>query len=65
MMKKILNTFKYSSFKISIQLNPLQWRWVPFHFIGKMNEWPDENVYQFLFGWIFLSIRVYIDDGSW
>lgn len=64
-MKKNLNVLKYSSFKIAIQLNPLQWRWIPFHFIGKTNEWPDENAYQFIFSWICISIHVYIDDGTW
>lgn len=62
---KIPNTLRYSSIKISFQLNPFQWQWIPTHFIGKLNEWPDENVFQVHVSWIFIALRVYIDDGSW
>lgn len=64
-MTKIINYLKFSSFIFSIQFNPLQWRWIPYFFYGKINEWPDENVHQIKLSWIMFLIRVHIDDGSW
>lgn len=64
-MKKIHNFLKYSSIKLSVQLNPLQWRWIPYFHFGKPAEWPDENAYVIVASWVFLTLRVYIDDGTW
>jgi hypothetical protein len=64
-MKKIHNYLRYSSIKISFQFNPFQWRWIPYFDSGKSNEWPDENAFFINAYWIFLSFRVYLDDGTW
>ena len=56
------NYLKYSGASISITLNPYHWAWVPI--IGKEVEdtWETES---FRVSVLFLTVRVWIDDGSW
>lgn len=55
---------RYSGISVILTVNPLHWRWVP-RARQERNEWsgPDERTYSV--SWLFLTIRVWIDNGSW
>ena len=56
---------KYSGGCIVITLNPWHWRLMPWARDEKSNEWPDERVWAYAVTWLFLTVRVWIDDGNW
>ena len=60
-MKKFLNYLRYSGLSVSITFNPFQWSYVPRHYVGASVWDPKDDAFSFLF----LTIRVWIDDGSW
>jgi len=55
---------KYSGASVIIQLNPLHWKVLPWC-RKEINEWATENERTYSFTFLFLTIRVWIDDGSW
>lgn len=57
----MLKWLRYSGASVIIIVNPLHWRLKPF--CGRDQEWPNEKTRYA--GWLFLTIRVWIDDGSW
>jgi hypothetical protein len=59
------NWLKYSGASIIFSLNPLHWRYIPWIRDEKTNEWPDERVWAHAVTWLFLTIRVWVDDGRW
>lgn len=62
-MKKILNYLTYSGASISIMLNPWHWSWIPsFKKDDNQDVW-ELNTHKFKF--LFLTVRFWIDDGSW
>ena len=61
MFETILNYLKYSGASVILTINPLHWRIIPFY--GRSHEWGEENTHAI--SWLFLTIRVWIDDGSW
>ena len=55
---------RYSGASVVVNLNPLHWRWIPQ--AGKsFIEWAGPNEHSWHAGWLFLTIRVWTDDGSW
>lgn len=59
-MKKLINYLKFSGLAVTITVNPYQWSFLP---IFKIDDDWDFFTYRFTF--LFLTIRVWIDDGSW
>ena len=61
---KLLDYLKYSGVSVIVSLNPLWWKVLPW-WRKESNEWagPKENTYSF--GFLGLTIRIWIDDGSW
>jgi hypothetical protein len=57
----IVNYLKYSGASVSITLNPWHWSFVPKYF--KSQEWGEENTHTV--SWLFLILRVWIDNGEW
>jgi hypothetical protein len=61
-MKKITNYLRYSGLSVIITVNPLHWQFMPKYFRNGLDVWEtDTHSVSFLF----LTIRVWIDDGSW
>jgi len=60
-LKLLINYLKYSGASVSITINPCHWNIVPRYY--RNQEWGDENTHSF--SWLFLTIRFWIDDGSW
>jgi len=61
MFKTIINYLKYSGVSVIFTFNPLHWRIIPMYV--KNQEWGEENTHAV--SWLFLTIRVWLDDGSW
>ena len=57
----MLSWIKYSGLAVVFTLNPLHWRLVPDW--GRVSEWPSEETRYVT--WLCVTIRVWIDDGSW
>ena len=55
---------KYSGTSIILTLNPLHWSLVPRAYKA-YNEWAGPNEWTGQVTWLFLTVRVWIDDGSW
>jgi hypothetical protein len=60
-----MNWLKYSGCIITIVLNPHQWRWVPQGGREFIDEWAGPNQKNWRAGWLFVTVRFWIDDGSW
>lgn len=60
-IRDILDYFRFSEIVFIFCLNPFNWRFVPRYF--KNTEWRKDRDYTISF--LFLTIRVSIDDGSW
>jgi hypothetical protein len=58
---RIIKYLKYSNVKAIFSLNPLHWNYIPL--FRKNNEvWGEFN---YFVSFLFLTITVFIDDGSW
>lgn len=64
--KKLVNWVRYSGISLVITVNPMHWQWVPRFRNESSNEWPrGENEYTGSAAWLFLTVRVWVDDGNW
>jgi len=54
----------YSGLSVILTVNPLHWSLLPWA-RRERSEWDGPNEWTSSCGWLFLTIRVWIDDGSW
>jgi hypothetical protein len=54
----------YSGFCVILTLNPLHWRLLPKAY-KQVNEWKGPNEWTGSISWLFVTIKIWIDDGSW
>ena len=59
-----MNWLRYSGISVTITLNPFHWSLLPWH-NRFYDEWVGPNEQHYNVGWLFLTIRLWIDDGSW
>lgn len=57
------NYFKYSGLSVIIMLNPLHWKVLPWYRNEETAEVWSTNTYAF--GFLFLTIRFWLDNGDW
>jgi hypothetical protein len=62
MFETIINYLKFSGASVSIMFNPFHWAWMPIMRKEGDLAW-DQETYRFSI--LFLTIRIWIDDGSW
>ena len=62
---RIINWIRYSGAGVIFHLNPLHWKVLPWFRDETNQEWPAPNERTWAAGFLFLTIRVWIDDGSW
>jgi len=62
---RIINWIRYSGVGVIFTLNPLHWKVLPWFRDETNQEWPAPNERTWAAGFLFLTIRVWIDDGSW
>ena len=60
----MIKWLRYSGASVTITLNPLHWAKVPWA-NRFYNEWVGPNERHYNVGWLFLTVRFWIDDGSW
>jgi len=61
---KMIDYLRYSGASIIFQLNPLHWKVLPWIRKESNAEWGSaEHTYSFSF--LFLTIRIWIDNGDW
>ena len=56
---------RYSGASIAFTLNPLHWTWVPQAGRAFTDEWAGPNERSYSARFLFLTVRAWIDDGSW
>ena len=56
-----INYLRYSGLSIVFSLNPLHWKVLPW-IQKELDSWESAT---YSFGFLFLTIRFWIDDGSW
>jgi hypothetical protein len=56
---------RYSGASISITVNPLHWSWVPQGGRAFIDEWAGPNERTWSARFLFVTVRGWIDDGSW
>ena len=54
----------YSGASVTISINPLHWRLKPW-LSRFQDEWAGDNTRTWTVGWLFLTVRFWIDDGCW
>ena len=62
---RLIKYLKYSGASVILTFNPLHWRLVPYARAGPNTEWPSPNERMFVVSWLFVTVRMWIDDGSW
>lgn len=55
---------RYSGASVTVTVNPLHWRWLP-SLQRETSAWDTPGQYTGRFTWLMLTVRVWIDDGSW
>ena len=63
-LRRYLKWLRYSGFSVIITLNPCHWRFLPWAY-REHRDWPGPNEHCYATGWLFLTARIWIDDGSW
>ena len=58
----MIDYLKYSGASISVTLNPYHWAWIPIVRKEQEMTWETDA---FVASILFLTIRIWIDDGSW
>ena len=60
----MMNWIRYSGITVSLNINPCHWYWLPVARAEHNAEW-GSPWRQWRAGWLFVSIMLYLDDGSW
>jgi len=60
----MLNWIKYSGAVVILTLNPHHWCLVP-RAQKDFTEWGGPNEWSGSVSWLFLTVRIWIDNGSW
>ena len=62
---RALAWIRYSGVSVIIALNPLWWRWLPWARREITSEWAGPRERTWALGWLGVTVRIWIDDGSW
>ena len=60
-----MNWLRYSGACATLTLNPLHWVGFPKAYRESNQEWPEGMWQTWRASWLFLTVRIWIDDGSW
>jgi hypothetical protein len=61
---KLLSYCRYSGVSVIVALNPLWWKVVPWA-RRERSDWPGPNEHTWAVGFLGVTVRIWIDDGSW
>jgi len=62
-VKQGINWLRYSGISVIITVNPFHWIWVPQTRLNDKTSWPGVRLLSI--GWLFLTVRLCIDNGDW
>ena len=60
-----LDWLRYSGASVTITANPAHWTWWPQIQNEPLDTWIGPNERRFYFSWLMITLRIWIDDGSW
>jgi hypothetical protein len=60
-----MNWIKYSGVTVRLNLNPFHWAWIPGAGREFRGEWIGPNERGWYAKFLFVTVSVWIDDGSW
>ena len=60
-----LDWLRYSGASMSVTANPFHWAWIPQIRDEPLDTWIGPNEHRFYFTWLMITVRAWIDDGSW
>lgn len=64
-LRRYLKWLRYSGATLSLRVNPCHWNFVP-RFSRELNDgWLGPNERTWSVSWIFVTVRIWVDDGSW
>ena len=63
--RSLMAWLRYSGFSVIIIGNPCHWSLRPWARREANDGWPSPNERTWSVGWMFLTLRMWIDDGSW
>jgi len=58
-----INYLKYSGASVTMTVNPCHWAWIPVFSHGQEDVWQSTETLRITI--LFLTVRIWIDDGSW
>jgi hypothetical protein len=58
-----IDYLKYSGASVTMTVNPWHWAWIPVYRYGSAEIWDYSKTYTISF--LFLTIRIWFDDGNW
>ena len=61
----MLKWLRYSGVSIIITVNPAHWRVLPWAMPEYQDVWAGPRHRTGAMGWLMLTVRIWIDDGSW
>jgi hypothetical protein len=59
-----MNWLRYSGVSVKVNLNPCHWYWLPMARSEHNAEW-GSPWRAWRTGWLFLTVQLFLDDGSW
>ena len=59
-----MNWLRYSGISVIIALNPLWWKVFPW-WRREVNEWAGPKERTWAFGFLGITVRVWLDNGDW
>ena len=60
----MLKWLRYSGASVAVTVNPLHWRQIPWA-SRFQDEWAGPNSHTVTVGWLFLTVRLWVDNGDW
>ena len=63
--RKMLKWLRYSGASVNVTLNPFHWFWTPRVGYEPRGDWAGPNEHTISISLLFLTVRLWIDDGSW
>jgi hypothetical protein len=63
--RRYLNWLRYSGATLTVKINPMHWNLIPQWQREIYNDWAGPNERTWSASWLCLTLRFWIDDGSW
>jgi len=62
---KFCKWLRYSGSSVIVKINPVHWDMIPWAHEERNLEWPMLNERTWSAGWLFVTVRFWIDNGDW